>query len=72
MTEELDTILDGQRQWTDDVVFENCSHIVKATAEVHFVVIDKDTNEVLKDYHQIQFALVAADDSDMMDLKEAE
>ncbi|MHC4753467.1 MAG: hypothetical protein ACYTFW_26850 [Planctomycetota bacterium] len=73
MNEKPSVISKGEEQFTDTHVFENCTHKVRAMAQVHFIVTDKGTGEVVKrEDHNIQFYLGAVDDSDEMDFKEME
>lgn len=64
-------IEDGEEQFTDKHIFEDCCFVVRAIAKVYCIVIDKETGEQVKDAN-IQFALLAVDDSDKMDFVKME
>jgi len=57
---------DGEESWTETHVFEDCYYVVRATAKVYYIVIDKEKEEQVKDQN-INFRLRAVGDIDEMD-----
>lgn len=60
---------DGESRFTDTHIFTDCCYIVKAVAQVHYIVIDVETGELVKNA-DIRFALQAANDVDEMHFEE--